>query len=219
VDFEPNLGSKALTKVSSAQLSVPEKALKEYVNAREKLSKRDSESAIKSLKKAVALAPQFVEGWNTLGTMAYKSGDLPSAAGYFQEALKHDPDYYPSTVNLGGILMVQGKLKESFPLNMAAVQARPDDALAQSQMGMNYFYLGQYAEAEKYLKDAISLDPGHFSYPQLPLAEICLHNKDLSSAARVLKQFLDLHPDAGRHPAIQKRIENIRSQLASKSPD
>jgi tetratricopeptide (TPR) repeat protein len=218
IAFEPNLAIRSLMQVSPAQLSIPEKAWKEYENSQKKLSKRDSEAAIAHLKNAVSLAPQFTEAWNTLGTLAYRSGELPLAEGYFREALRQNPDYYPSTVNLGGILMAQGKLKEALILNTAAVQARPDDALAQSQMGLNYYYLGRFTESEKFLKDAISLDPGHFSYPQLPLAEIHIHNRNFALAAHVLKQFLTLHPDAVKSPVIQKRIDNIRSQLSPETP-
>ncbi len=157
--------------------------------------------------------PQFIEAWNFLGTLAYKAGDLNQAERYFQEALKHDSHYYPSTVNLGGILLLQGKLNDALPLNMAAVQTMPDDALAHSQLGLNYFYLGRFAEAEGFLKTAVSLDPGHFSFPQLPLADIYLRGKDFASTARVLEQFLALHPDANQSPGVRKQIEAIRPEL------
>jgi tetratricopeptide (TPR) repeat protein len=218
VVFQTNLGSRTPGAVSSSQLSISEKALKEYEKARKKLGQRDSEGAIAHLRKTVAAAPQFTEAWNTLGTLAYKSGDLPLAENYFREALKHDPDYYPSVVNLGGILMVQGKIQESLHLNLAAVRARPDDALAQSQCGLNYYYLKQFDEAETYLKQAISLDPGHFSFPQLALADIYLGNKDFKSAARELEQFLALHPDAKQAPAVRKQIEEIRPRIHSTPP-
>lgn len=218
VVFQPNLASKAHMEASLAMLSVPEKAWKEYEKARKKLGSRDAEGAIAHLKKTVAIAPQFVEAWNTLGRLAYKSGEFPLAEDYFREALKRDPDYYPSVVNLGGALLTQGKIKDSLLFNIAAVQARPDDALAHSQLGQNYYYLERFQEAEKHLKMATSLDPGHFSYPQLPLAEIYLLRNDFTSAAREIEQFLTLHPDAEQSTVIKKRIERIRSALNSEKP-
>jgi len=216
VVFEPNLEGKNLGEVSSTRLSIPESALKEYEKANKKLGGMDADGAIEHLKKTVAIAPQFVEAWNTLGTLAYKSGDFPAAENYFREALEREPDYYPSLVNLGGVLLTQGKLRDSLPLNLAAVQAQPDDALAHSQLGLNYYYLERFPEAEKHLKRAISLDPGHFSYPQLPLAEIYVLRQDFDSAGRVLDQFLALHPDAIKMPALQKRISAIRARTSAK---
>ncbi|MBN1567423.1 MAG: tetratricopeptide repeat protein [Acidobacteria bacterium] len=213
VEFQPNLGSKVQMEASLAMLSVPEKAWKEYEKARKKLGSRDAEGAIAHLKKTISIAPQFVEAWNTLGTLAYKSRDFRLAESYFREALKRNPEYFPSVVNLGGALLSQGKIHDSLPFNIAAVEARPDDALAHSQLGLSYFYLEKFPEAEKHLKKAISLDPGHFSYPQLTLAEIYFYKNDLSLAAGEIDQFLKLHPDAEQSVAIKKRIERIRTAL------
>jgi len=218
VDFRPNLGSLALRKTSVDRLRVPEKALKEYEKSRKKLGSRDAEGSIAHLKKAVEIAPQFVEAWNTLGTLAYKTADYRLAEEYFREALQHDPEYYPAIVNLGGALLTLGKVRDSLPFNLEAVRSRPDEALAHSQLGLNYFYLEQYAEAEEHLKLAISLDRGHFSYPQLPLAEIYLRRNDVAAAERQLNQFLSIHPDAMQSPPVQQRIDRIRAAIDTGSP-
>ncbi len=219
VKFQPNLGSIARSQTSLAMLSVPTKAWKEFEKARKELENRDGESAIAHLKKSVDMAPQFVAAWNMLGTLAYKSRDFILAESYFREALKHNPDYYPSVVNLGGALISQGKMADSLPHNLAAVEMRPDDALAQSQLGLSYFYLEKFPEAEEHLKKAISLDPGHFSYPQLPLAEIYLVRNDTESANREIEQFLQFHPDAEQSTVIKERLARIRSLINSaKSP-
>jgi tetratricopeptide (TPR) repeat protein len=215
VVFQPDLGSNTLREVTPAQLATSDKAWGEFEKARKRLGKGDSEGAIACLKKAVKIAPQFTEAWNTLGTLAYASGRYGLAEEYFREALKSAPGYYPPLVNLGGALLTQGKLQDSLPLNIAAVRARSDDALANSQLGLNYYYLKQYTEAERYLKQAISLDPGHFSYPQLPLADIYLHRQDFASAVRELEQFLILHPDAKQSPSVRKQIEDIHSRILS----
>ena len=120
---------------------------------------------------------------------------------------------------MAGALFSQGKIADSLPFNLAAVEMRPDDALAQSQLGLSYFYLRNFPEAEVHLKKAISLDPGHFSYPQLPLAEIYLVRNDAASAKREIDQFLQLHPDAEQSTVIKERLGRIRSRIDSaKSP-
>ncbi len=217
--FQRNVTSTSLNEISTVELSIPNKAKKEYSKSREKLAKQDVQGAIAHLKKAVEFAPQFSDAWNKLGTLAYQAGDYALAESYFRSALKHDPDYYPSLVNLGGALLSQHKIQEALPLNLEAVKARPDDALAQSQLGLNYFFLKKFDEAENYLKRAVILDPGHFSYPQLVLAEIYLLRKDDASLARELEQFLRLHPDAEQAATIQKRLAEVLLRLHSdKSP-
>ena len=95
VVFQPNLGSKAQMEASLAMLSVPEKAWKEYEKARKKLGSRDAEGAIAHLKKTVAIAPQFVEAWNTLGRLAYKSRRISSGRGLFPRGLETRPGLLP----------------------------------------------------------------------------------------------------------------------------
>jgi Tfp pilus assembly protein PilF len=68
------------------------KISKEFEKATRKLGNRDSEGAIAHLKKAIEIAPQFIDAWNVLGTLAYKANQFPLAEG-FREALKHDQDY------------------------------------------------------------------------------------------------------------------------------
>src|ERR1039458_677624 len=91
---------------------------------------------------------------------------------------------------------------------IAALSAmtRPTDALANSQLGMTYFELGQYDSAVKYLERAREIDPAHFSHPQLFLAEIHLRRGEKREAASVLEDFLQHHPD---YPQAEKMRQNI----------
>ena len=51
---------------------------------------------------------------------------------------------YEPLVNLGGVLVTLNKLDEAWKFNGFAVLERPGDALANSQMGMTYFGLGDF---------------------------------------------------------------------------
>ncbi len=99
-------------------------------------------------------------------------------------------------MNLGGALLTEGKLDEGLKYNRYAALTRPSDALANAQLGLNYLALGDLDLAEKYLESAKSIDPAHFSYPQLALAQIHLRRNELASAAGEFRDFLKRHPDA-----------------------
>jgi tetratricopeptide (TPR) repeat protein len=62
-------------------------------------------------------------------------------------------------VNLGGVLLYTGKHEEALKFNKYAVETRPRDALANSQLGMTYFLLNQDDEALEYLNAARSSIP------------------------------------------------------------
>jgi tetratricopeptide (TPR) repeat protein len=92
-----------------------------------------------------------------------------------------------------------------------AVAMRPNDALAHSQLGMNYFELGNPDLSVKHPERARAIDPAHFSHPQLLLAEIHLRRGEKSEAVDVLEEFLRYHPD---WPQAARMREGLRSFLA-----
>ena len=121
-----------------------------------------------------------------------------------------DPKAYEPLVNLGGVLVTLHKLDEAWKFNALAVLERPADALANSQMGMTYFGLGDYDHAVKYLERARRIDPAHFSHPQLILAEIHLRRGERSAAAGCLEDFLLHHPDWPQAAKMRGTIEALR---------
>jgi type IV pilus assembly protein PilF len=210
VRLDEGANVSAGASVSAADLAVPERARKEYAEAQKRLSKRDVPGAIARLERAVEIAPQFAAAWNHLGTIAYQERRFPAAEVYFRRALKADPSAYEPLVNLGGVLLTEEKVDEAYPFNLYAVLKRPSDALANSQLGMNYFGLDKQELAEKYLNEARRLDPGHFSHPQLLLAEIYLRRNDREKAAQVLEEFLRYHPDWPQASVMREGIERLR---------
>ena len=197
--------------VSIQQLSVSRKAQREYTTARKRLEKRDVPGAIEHLKRAVELSPQFTAAWNQLGTIAYLSKEPQKAEEYFREALRQEADSYPPLVNLGGALLAQDKVEESHSMNLRAVEMRPDDALAHSQLGRSYFALSELDHAQRHLKQAKALDPKHFSFPQLVLAQIYELKSDSLSLMRELEEFLKFHPDSKRVPELTEWLERTRN--------
>ena len=192
--------------VTTKQLAIPDKALREFDAAQKDLSKHDHEAAVQHLERAVELAPQFANAWNTLGTIAYQTRKFLRAEECFREALQQDPQMFEPLVNLGGVLINLRKLDEAYQYNLHAVLTRPNDALANSQLGMTYYEVGNMLAAEKYLKKAVEIDPAHFSHPQLLLAEIYLRREDKNAAAEVLEDFLKRHPDWPQASVMQEKI-------------
>ncbi len=196
--------------VSMRDLSIPDSARNAYRDADKRLGQRDIEGAIAHLKRAVAIAPQFAAAWNHLGTISYQTRRYAEAEEYFRKALEADPDAYEPLVNLGGVLVTLDRPSEAWSFNLNAVLRRPNDALAQSQLGMTYFGLGKLDLAERYLLEARRLDAGHFSHPQLLLAEIYLRRNLKSKAAEQLEDFLKHHPDWPQMEQMRSAISKLR---------
>ena len=196
--------------ISTRELAIPERAHREYREAQKKLSRRDVAGAVAHLERAVKIAPQFASAWNNLGTIAYQSRDYARAEQHFRQALEQDPEAFEPLVNLGGALLSLNKLEEALKYNLYAVLSRPNDALSNSQLGMNYFYLGDLNRGQKYLAIAKTLDAAHFSHPQLLLAEIHLRRNEPEAAAGELEDFLQRHPDWPEAAKIRESMAKLR---------
>jgi tetratricopeptide (TPR) repeat protein len=211
-EFESRDSLRRGAMVSAKELAIPERAHREYEEAERRLSRRDVEAAVAHLERAVELAPQFSEAWNHLGTIAYQAQDYSRAETCFRKALDADPESFQPLVNLGGVSLNLRKFEEALQYNMFAALTRPNDALANSQLGMNYFYLGKLDLARQYLTTAKRLDPSHFSHPQLMLAEIALRRQDRTAAAGELEEFLHYHPDSPEAGRIKEKLAELRTQ-------
>jgi tetratricopeptide (TPR) repeat protein len=196
--------------VSTAQLAIPAKAQRDYEQAHNRLARHDPDAAIRLLTEAVALAPQFAQAWNELGTMAYQTQKYARAEECFRESLKQDPQAFEPLVNLGGVLVTVHRADEAWQYNAKAVALRPNDALAHSQLGMNNFQLGDLDLSVQHLERARAIDPAHFSHPQLLLAEIYLRRGEKSAAADVLEEFLRYHPDWPQAARVREKIVELR---------
>ena len=214
--FEPSRRAGSAATVSTTQLSVKTDALEHYSRALKRLEKEDSAGAIKHLEKAVEISPHFSSAWNHLGTIAYMSRQHARAQQCFDKALEHAPDSYPALVNLGATLLALGKLEEALVTNARAVSLRAEEPLARSQLGLCYLRLGRPQEAEEQLKLAKKLDPGHFSGPQIALAEIYRRRRDFAAVAAEIEEFLRYHPDSPRTAQLQKRLQVTRDMLRQK---
>jgi len=216
VPYDPEAPDKQAQQsthtVSARQLSLPSAAVREYREALALLERHQVEEAIRRLERAVKLAPRFVEAWNHLGTIAYQQRRFEDAEKFFRTALEHEPGSYVPTVNLGGVLITVGRYEEALPYNLYAVQKEPRDALAQAQLGKNYLRLGKLDPALQHLNEAKRLDPDHFSFPQLSLAEIYLRRGDLSQAATEFEDFLKRHPDAAQAATVREYLKKIKTQ-------
>ena len=195
--------------VSKRQLSIPERAWNQFQDAQKHLAKHDVAGAQRILEKAVAGTPQFSAALNSLGVIAYQTGDNAKAEDYFRQALAADPVSFEAVVNLGGVLLSLGRLEEALRYNEQAVAERPKDALANAQAGMTYFELGEFDRAEPALAAAERADPAHYSKPQLFLAQIYQHRGDREAARRELQDYVARHPDDAGTEGVRRQIRQL----------
>lgn len=210
-DFESRDSLRRGATVSAKELAIPESAHRLYDDAEKRLARRDVDGAVAHFERAVAIAPQFSAAWNHLGTIAYQARDYARAENCFRKALDADPEAFQPLVNLGGVSLNLGKYEDGLQYNLYAALTRPGDALANSQLGMDYYFLGKLDLAQKYLTVAARLDPAHFSHPQLMLADIAIRRQDRAAAATQLAEFLQYHPDGPEAEKVKRELAQLRA--------
>jgi tetratricopeptide (TPR) repeat protein len=198
--------------VSTRQLAIPAAATRDYQEAQKELGRSNSEAAVRRLEHAVELAPQFSAAWNSLGVIAYQTRKYDRAEECFRKAVEADPALYEPLVNLGGVTLTLHKFDDAMNYNLRAVFERPNDALANSQLGLTYYSLGQLDLAVKYLERARQLDPASFTYPQMVLFQIHSRRGERSAAAADLEDFLTHHPDWAQAAKMRETIANLRAE-------
>jgi tetratricopeptide (TPR) repeat protein len=200
--------------VPVSRLSIGEKAWKEYQEAAKSLKKEDPDGAEAHLEKAIEMAPQFAAAWNMLGVIAYQQRKLDLAEERFREAERLDPLLFEPVVNLGGVLLQNGKAEEALAYNLKACERRPKDALANAQLGINYLQTRKVELAIRHLQEAKRIDPGHYTYPQLILSDLYLKMGNRIAAASELEHFLRYHPDYEMAESLRNAIRKLRGVTA-----
>jgi len=211
IDEAKTLADRA-NVVSARELAIPNAARREYGRAEKRLSKHDVDGAIVHLRRATEIAPQFSAAWNSLGIIAYHAQKYSEAEQDFRTSLAADPDLYAPLVNLGGVLLNLQRYDEAWSFNKLAVLKQPNDPLGHAQLGIACAGVGKLADAEAELREAIRLDPRHFTNPQVVLADVYEREGKTHEAADILDQFLRLHPDFGQMAQIRERIARLRAQ-------
>jgi tetratricopeptide (TPR) repeat protein len=182
--------------VSVRELQIPQSAKDRYEDAQRRVAKLDADGARKKLEEAVRLAPEYSAAWNALGALASE--------------VETDPENADAALNLGGLLLKSGRVEEALGYNRQVSTALPGDASAQAQFGMNLYQLGMLVEAERALLAAKRIDPGHYTLPQLFLAEIYARRGDKERAAEELQDLLARRPVEPLATTLRDTLARLR---------
>ena len=160
----------------------------------------DLSQAESSLRRALAIRPDYWWNWNSLGGLLMTVGDLEAARHAFEQAQAlAPPDVSWPQQNLGALAISRG----DFAAAAAAFDKVPrpiNDAGLATNIGTACFYTGRMAEAEDMYRLAVRLSPKNSLFRR-NLADLLLHNGEHEAArreyregARLLEERLRIDP-------------------------
>jgi Tfp pilus assembly protein PilF len=194
-------GREAPGVVSAATAGLPAEVRALYEKALEASAAGDHKKAVKELRAALELHPQFPLALNELGVQYLSLRQLDDAAGSFASAVKLAPEEPALRINYGVLLIRQKKYAEAEEQLARAVALDEKSAAAHLHRGNALIRLGRDAEAESELLQAVKLGG-----PAVPLAHrflgaLYVERGDDTRAAAALEEYLRLAPgapDAGK---------------------
>jgi len=96
------------------------------------------------------------------GIKAKQDGDIESAISAYEAAIKADPDYIDSYINLGAIYFETKEYEKALTMFKKATEKDEKNVTAFANLGRVQYSLQRWVEAETAFKTAISLDGKNF---------------------------------------------------------
>lgn len=219
---EPDLGTITLfpegrssgTEVSGTTKAAPENAMKAFEKARAEWLNQNAGGTMGSLKKAVAIYPEFAEAWFQLGKLQ-EASDPQAARDSFSKALAADPKFVLPYEQLAWMAAQAQDWDEAEKNANQALQLDPagtpqlwyDDALAK-------FQLGKTDEARVSALKSLAIDPRHtvLGTEQL-LAVIMARKADYAGAVQHLRNCLTYFPAGPQADLVKQQIAQLAPKM------
>ncbi len=188
---------------------VPKSARKEFEQASKALESNDLEKAQTHLERAVKEYPCYAQAQAHLATVFKVRQNAAGAEGALRKAIECDPDYLSSYILLGELLNDQKRHAESLEVLKEGERRAPSSWQICYQLGVAYFGLGQYGQAESEYQKVKDFNPT--PPPELPLrlADIHLKEKDYDKAYVEMRQYLDAEPNGRFAPKVRGIVQQI----------
>jgi tetratricopeptide (TPR) repeat protein len=197
------------------QLKVPDKAKQELDHSLQAVVRGYAQEELAHLRRAIEIAPNFMEALNNLGVYYHLQGDEESAIPYFARVTELEPEIPIGWSNLSGALVASGKYEEAIKASLRGLAISPDSTSLNSQAGLCNYRLHRYSEAEKYFTKALQLDPASADFPMLNLARIALIEHRTEDAEAYINLFRKLHPN---YPQSGSSAETVRGATLNHPP-
>lgn len=194
---------------------VPKEAQRLYDTAIKDIGKKNTDEAIKELKSAVGIFPNYYQALSRLGKELYVKGEYGEALQVLLKASEINPKSPTTFYYLGYSLVKLNYTKAALiPLNQAVILA-PSSVQVLYVLGLAEEAEGKYAEAEKHLLQAKKLSKVGIPDIHWQLAQ--LYGKDMKKYKEAADE-LELYLKAGKFDEAHiTKIKTIISDMRKKS--
>lgn len=180
-------------EVADSQQGTPQ--IVTFADAQTAYNKRHYREATESFDNYVQRHPGNSFGLYMLGLSAWKSGDLDRARDAFERSLAIDSTNVKTLLNLGRVLLDQGKPNDALDRVNTAIALDSGSADAHRMLARVHVALGEREPAEEEYRVALSIDPGD-SWSMNNLGLLLIDQGRYEEALPPLARAVELRPDA-----------------------
>jgi Flp pilus assembly protein TadD len=163
------------------------------------------------LGKAMALSPDDALLWNNAGVLSQRAGDVAAAERWFLRAAKQNPGQTSVLYNLVALYQARGDTTRATFWREHADRILRDDPYYQFSLGERNAQSGEYQDAVRYYRRAISLDGGERLFRfGLARAYMQLGKLDEAESAMIAAYQLSEGSDRTRFQAKLDALRGMR---------
>ena len=203
----PGLGGA----VSTRELLVPPKALKELRRSQNALSSGDLRSSALHLEKALRVYPDYLEAHNALGARYFALREYQKAAVEFQKAIDLDPHTWQPFNNLSAALFLLQRYPDAEAAARRAIDLDPQNSTAR-------YMLGCILATEKHNPwqaiEMLRQTQDKFPDARLLVAQVLLRQGDVDQAKNELRNYLQL-PGAEKKQKVECWLARLEQTSVS----
>jgi len=129
---QESIGLGGKFQVDLRQLTIPEKAVREYQKALDEDNRGETDSAVKRLRHALILAPNFIEAAFHLGSALYQTGHLDDAEKTLMQAQVIAPKDPNIRLMLTNVLVKERKYQQALSEIDSFLKENPNGAERES---------------------------------------------------------------------------------------
>ena len=196
-------------KVSVRELTIPDKARKEYEKGLKCLAKNDPAGSLAHFNRAAAAFSKYFEAHYQIGVADLKLGREEEAEQAFQKSVDLSEGRYPEPQLALGLLLCQRRqYAEAEAIMRRESELVPDSWASPFVLAWALLGLNRLDEADRNVHTAIERKPD-FAPAHLLRANIRVRRRDYATVLRELDTFLKLQPDG----ALTSQVRQFREQV------
>jgi tetratricopeptide (TPR) repeat protein len=203
-------GAEGLT-ISATTAQAPGPARKAWQKGQKQVQNGKLEEAEKSFQTAVGIYAKFAVAWFELGEVQLQRNDPAAAVHSFQQAIAGDPKYVNPYLGLTQIALRAQRWRDLSEATEKVLSLNPvsfPDVWYWN--GLSYYFLQNFALAEKSARRGIELDVEHRVHKlEYLLGIVLLQETEYQEADRHLRRFLSVATKPADVAAAQQQLKEV----------